>query len=106
MNVILTEDQLQWLREHRNSFISCGECPLYDSVDHDSKCEHIAESLNIQSCSHVRSYAIEHATTQKSCNSVVSYYMRNANTQPAYKPHNRPSRIGKTSKWVNRSTRY
>ncbi len=89
MNVILTEDQLQWLREHRNNFISCGECPLYDSVDHDSKCEHIAEGLNIKCCSNVRAYAIKNATTQRE-----------------HKPHNRPSRIGKTGKWVNRSTRY
>ncbi len=80
MKIELTEEQLNWLKEHPEGAWGCCGCPLGNDGDYNS-----CSKIPIGTCKKTIKYAIENAT-------ILEQYKRPL----------RPSRLGKTGKWVHR----
>ncbi len=63
IEINLTDEQLQWLRDHSNGFGECFSCPLFVGLNSGDKCDQIELLLgNKNICADRIKYALEHAT--------------------------------------------
>ncbi len=61
IEINLTDEQLQWLRDHYGVKMMCYKCPLYDQNLGPDLCEQIVTEIRGGTCNEIIKYALTHA---------------------------------------------